>query len=64
MSKVYEGEEWKRVVTPSPRRTRAQEQRRIDTEYCNGRMELDEWKRRTDELSEVSKWTAEGRVLK
>ena len=62
MSKIYEGEEWKTVKTPEWKPTRAQEQARINTEYCNGRMERDEWARRTDELSEVSKWTSAGKI--
>ena len=62
MSKIFEGDEWKYAKAPEFKPTRAQEQARIDTEYCNGRMERDEWLRRTDELSDVSKWTATGKI--
>lgn len=63
MSKVYDGDEWKRVEAPEDRPTRAYEQRRINAEYCNGRMDRAEWRRRSDELSDPEKWTAGGRIL-
>jgi hypothetical protein len=62
MSKIYEGEEWKNVKTPVSKPTRAEEQARINTEYCNGRMSREEWLRRTDELSDLLKWNARGRL--
>jgi len=62
MSEIYSGDEWKRVKSPEDKPTRAQEQSRIDIEYCNGRMERDEWIKRTDELSDISKWNASGKI--
>lgn len=65
---VYEGDEWKHKAKPEPistkSRTRAAEQEFVNTEFCNGRITLDEWRRRTDELSEPTKWSASGRVRK
>lgn len=61
---MLEGEEWKHKAEPRPsmpRRTRAEEQARVDTEYCNGRMTLDDWRARSDELSDPSQWCARGR---
>lgn len=62
---IYHGDEWR-----LPRlehkifkgRTREQEQSFIDTELCNGRMRLSDWRAKTDELSELTKWTQHGRV--
>lgn len=63
MSKVYEGDEWKRAANePVKGRTRAQEQEYVNTEFCNGRMELAEWRRRTDELSEPTRWSTAGKI--
>ena len=66
--RVFEGDEWKNQqpagsANPLPQpRTRAQEQAGIDTEYCNGRMALADWRAQTDELSDLFKWSARGRV--
>ena len=63
MSKIWNGDEWKYCDNgKEPEPTRAQEQSRIDVEYCNGRMERSEWLTRTDELSDVSKWVSTGKV--
>jgi len=42
--------------------TRNQEQIRIDTEYARSRMSWEEWRERTEELSNSQKWDAKGRV--
>lgn len=68
MSKVYQDDEWKwaeeepvkRTGIPSP--TRAEMQARVDTYYGQGRIELEEWRRRTNELSDVEKWDQHGRI--
>lgn len=62
MSKVYEGDERKRCGGKEAGRTRAAEQAHIDTEFCNGRMSREEWRKRTDELSELTKWSVSGRI--
>lgn len=61
--KVYHGDEWKNADSKTTSRTREAKQAWVNTEYANGRMELSEWRRRTDELSDPTKWTIQGRVL-
>jgi len=59
----YEGDEWKHADSGKPTgRTRAAEQAHINIEYANGRMELSEWQKRSDELSEPLKWVASGKI--
>jgi len=59
----YEGDEWKNADNGGPAtRTREAEQAHINTEYANGRMELSEWRKRTDELSEPTKWVTSGKI--
>jgi len=45
-------------------RTRAEEQRHVNDLYAKGVMTRDEWRYATDRLSDLSLWTAEGRVKK
>lgn len=65
MSKIFEGDEWK-YCDNKPRspiyRMRIAEQEHIDTEFCNGRMTQREWRSRTDEMSEPTKWNAAGKI--
>lgn len=49
MSAVYEGDDYKRVPHESP--SRAEMQARIDREYANGELDVEEWRRGTDHLS-------------
>lgn len=63
MSVVYEGDSWKsaadeKISGPS----RAAEQRRINGAYARGEMTREEWSRLTDELGDVSIWSAAGRL--
>lgn len=61
--KIYHGDEWRYEKTPAQTgRTRAAEQSHVNIEYCNGRMKLSEWRSRTDEMSEPTKWTAAGKI--
>jgi hypothetical protein len=43
-------------------RTRAEEQRHVNDAYAKGDMTRDGWRRATDELSDLSVWSAAGRV--
>jgi hypothetical protein len=45
-----------------PNRTRAEEQRHINTLRVEGKIEQEEWRKRTDELSDCARWVASGRV--
>lgn len=71
MSKIYHDDEWKRADDAPPakadfsvkKRTRAEEQARVNLAYAHGKMDRAEWLRRTDELGEVSKWSADGKIL-
>ena len=45
-----------------PNRTRAEEQRRINDLYIDGKLTRDEWREKTDELSDLGRWTSKGRV--
>jgi hypothetical protein len=47
-----------------PTRTRAEEQRHVNDLYVRGSMTRDEWRYATDRLSDLSLWTAEGKVKK
>jgi hypothetical protein len=47
-----------------PDRTRAEEQRHINTLRVEGKLEQEEWRKRTDELSDCARWVASGRVQK
>jgi hypothetical protein len=61
--KTYHDDEWKCIPhTPEAKPTRAEEQERIDTEFSSGRMERDEWRQLTDEMSNPLKWTASGKL--
>jgi hypothetical protein len=67
MSKIYYDDEWKGAgATPAatvPRTpTRAEEQSRINQLYAHNKLTRVEWLRLTDELSEVSKWSASGKI--
>ena len=64
MSQIYHDDEWKRepIATKSKGRTRQQEQAHIDTEFCNGRMTREQWSAKFDELSNLERWRAEGRI--
>lgn len=48
----------------SPNRTRAEEQRYINDMYIAGTMSREEWKDKTEELSDLGRWSAKGRVEK
>lgn len=50
--------------TAEPRRTRAEEQRRLNDLRVHGELSQEEWREKTDELSDLARWTAEGKVLK
>lgn len=45
-------------------RTRADEQRHVNDTYAKGDMTRDEWKYATDELSDLSVWSAGGKLKK
>jgi hypothetical protein len=44
--------------------TRAQEQARLDSDALLGRITLEEWRKKTDELSDIKTWVAGGKVKK
>lgn len=55
MSEVLEGDEWKRQREPQQRirrLTRAELQTAINRDYAEGRLELEDWRALTEELSE------------
>jgi len=60
--KVFEGDEWKHSNTSETSPTRAEEQVRTDALYALGIIELAEWRARSNELSETTKWNAHGRI--
>lgn len=63
MSQIYQGDEWKRCgESPQAPRTRTEEQAHINSLYARGKITRIEWSQRTDELSNMRKWSAEGRV--
>lgn len=43
-------------------RTRHEEQQHVDSLFMFGKIERDEWGRRTDELSNIGLWVAEGKI--
>jgi hypothetical protein len=45
-------------------RTRAEEQRHVNDAFVKGDITKEEWRRATDELSDLSLWSAEGKVKK
>lgn len=47
-----------------PNRTRAEEQRYINDMYIAGTMSREEWREKTEELSDLGRWNAKGRVEK
>jgi len=62
MSKVYYDEHAKNADDVPL--TRAQQQERLDFDYAHGKLTREQWSERTDELSDTTKWNAEGRVKK
>ena len=62
----YHDNEWlhePNVITSNTMfRTRAQEQQHIDDLYGKGLITQAEWSIRTDELSDLRKWRADGKV--
>ncbi len=69
MSKVYEGDNWKYAEDEPQKavekpRTRAEEQAHIDNLYGMKCMTREEWSRRTNELSNLYKRSAAGRIAK
>ncbi len=43
-------------------RTRHEEQQHVNSMFMFGKIERDEWKLRTDELSDIGQWVAEGKI--
>jgi hypothetical protein len=65
MSDVLSGDEWKQqkiVFRGGKQLTRMEKQAEADREYGMGNLSKMEWSRLTDELSDVTKWTAEGKI--
>ncbi len=59
----YATEKGSKSANLAVRRTRAQEQARIDDLYMKGKMSRDLWSRLTDNLSELTLWKADGVVM-
>jgi len=51
-----------KMTAEVPGRTRAQEQTAINILYINAQIGRDEWRKRTDELSDLLMWCAKGRL--
>lgn len=44
-------------------RNRKEEQAHQNNLYATGKIELNEWRKKTDELSDIDKWNAKGMIM-
>jgi hypothetical protein len=61
--KVYDGDEWKSASAPATQGpTRAEAQKAVNDAYLARKITIEQWRKETNELGELSRWTAAGRV--